>query len=328
MPGAAFAGAGLAAAGPLLRGCRGSGSRRLGRSRGGGLGCGSGGLRGGGLACGLLLGLALGLLLGLALGARLGLQAGLLLGFLASLLLLGAEDRATFGDDVADRTGDQGAGADRVVVAWNHIVDPIRIAVGVHEADDRDPQSLRLFDGDRLGFEVDDEHRVGHALHVFDAAEVGAQLREVGLRRHALARRQQRELTLALVALEIVQAADALVDRLEVGQQTTEPAVVDVGHARRLGDVLDGVTGLLLGADEQHGPAAVGELAGELAGLLEQRVGLEQVDDVDAGALIVDETAHLGVPAARLVTEVDAGLQQFRDAYFGHGSCNSLMCAL
>jgi hypothetical protein len=33
----------------------------------------------------------------------------------------------------------------------------------------------------------------------------------------------------------------------------------------------------------------------------------------------MDEAAHLGVPAACLVTEVDAGLQQLRYAYLSHG---------
>ena len=182
----------------------------------------------------LFLGLALGLLLGLALGARLGLDAGLLLGFLARALLLGAEHGVALGDDLADRLRDQGAGADRVVVAGDHEVDAVGVAVGVDEADDRDAQALRLFDGDHLGLEVDHEHRVGHALHVLDAAEVRPQLREVGLGGHALARGQQRELALGLVAFEVVQAADALVDRLEVGQQAAEPAVVDVRHVRRL----------------------------------------------------------------------------------------------
>ncbi len=138
-------------------------------------------------------------------------------------------------------------------------------------------------------------------------------------RGHALAGRKQRELALGLEAFEVVQAADAEVDGLEVGEQAAEPAVVDVGHAGGQGDVADDVAGLLLGADEQHGPAAVGEGAGELAGLLEQDGGLEQVDDVDAAALAMDEAAHLGVPAARLVAEMDAGLQQFRDAYLSHG---------
>src|SRR5439155_18817033 len=80
----------------------------------------------------------------------------------------------------------------------------------------------------------------------------------------------------------------------------------------------DRVARLLLGAHEQHGPAAVSEVAGERLRLREQRRGLDQVDDVDAAALAVDEAAHLWVPAARLVAEVNAGLQQFRDSYLAH----------
>ncbi len=50
------------------------------------------------------------------------------------------------------------------------------------------------------------------------------------------------------------------------------------------------------------------------------RLGLEQVDDVDAAALAEDEAAHLGVPAARLVAEVHTGLQQLLDSYLSHGN--------
>ena len=79
----------------------------------------------------------------------------------------------------------------------------------------------------------------------------------------------------------------------------------------------DRVAGLLLGAHEQHGAAAAGELAGELLSGVQQTLGLLQVDDVDPAALAEDEAAHLGVPAARLVAEVDSGLQQLLDAYLG-----------
>ena len=145
-----------------------------------------------GLARGGLLGLlALALLL-LAGGALLGLLAGLLLGLLAGALLLGPERLVALRDDVADRLRDDRAGLDRVVVARDHVVDAVRVAVRVDEADDRDPQALGLLDRDDLGLEVDDEHRVGRALHVLDAAEVGLELRQVGLGGHALTRREQR----------------------------------------------------------------------------------------------------------------------------------------
>ena len=167
----------------------------------------------------MLLGLAPRLLLGFLASPRLGLEARLLLGFFAGALLLRAEDRVSLGYDLPDRLREQGTRADRVVVAGDHVIDPIGIAVGVDDADDGNAQPLGLPHRDQLGFEVDHVHRVGHALHVFDAAQVGTQLDQVGLRGHALARGQQLELPLSLVALEVVQAADAQVDGLEVRQQ-------------------------------------------------------------------------------------------------------------
>src|ERR1019366_4740629 len=272
-----------------------------------------------GLLLRLLLGLALGLLLSFALGAGLGLDAGLLFGFLASAFLLAAEDRVALGDDLSDRLCDQRAGADRVVVARDHEVDAVGVAVGVDQGADRDAQAPGLFERDRRGLGVHPEHGVGHALHVLHAPEVAAQLLQIGLRGHPLAGRQQGELALGLEAFEVVQPADTQADRLEVRQQATEPAVVHERHVGRFGDLLDGVAGLLLGAHEQHRSAAVGHGPGELLGLGEQALSLEQVDDVDAAALTEYEAAHLGVPAARLMAEVNAGLQQLRDAYVSHG---------
>src|SRR5436305_10466168 len=56
--------------------------------------------------------------------------------------------------------------------------------------------------------------------------------------------------------------------------------------------------------------------------MVQQRLRLQQVDDVDAVSLAIDETAHLGVPATRLVAEVDAGLQQLPDSDVSHCYCS------
>ena len=149
------------------------------------------------------------LLLGLAPRPLLRLAAGLLLGLAAGALLLLAEGPAPLRDHVADRARDDVAGADRVVVARDDVVDAVRVAVRVHQADDRDAQALGLAHRDGLRLEVDHEQGVRHALHVLHAAEVRPQLLEVGLGGEPLARRQQRQLALGLVALEVVEALDA-----------------------------------------------------------------------------------------------------------------------
>ena len=105
--------------------------------------------------------------------------------------------------------------------------------------------------------------------------------------------------------------------------QTDEPAVVDVRHPDALRLLLDGVLRLLLRADEQDGAAALGEVSHERLRLLQALEGLLQVDDVDAAALAEDEAAHLRVPAARLVTEVDSGFQEL-----SHADCHGVVLSM
>ena len=84
--------------------------------------------------------------------------------------------------------------------------------------------------------------------------------------------------------LELLHAREALGDRLEVGEEATEPALVHVGLAdagRLLGD---GLLGLLLGADEEDGAAVGDRLLDELVRLVDVRQRLLQVDDVDAAS--------------------------------------------
>ena len=118
---------------------------------------------------------------------------------------------------------------------------------------------------------------------------------------------------------QLVQAGDPRRDRVEVGQQAAEPALVDVGHLAAVGPFLDRAARLLLGADEEHRAAAAGELAGEAARVLQQRLGLDEVDDVDPVQLAEDVAAHVRVPAPGLVAEVDSGLQQLFEACLWHG---------
>ena len=121
---------------------------------------------------------------------------------------------------------------------------------------------------------------------------------------------QQVELAVRLQAAEVVEVRDALGDRAPVREQAAEPAVRDVRHADTRRVLRDGVLRLLLRADEEDRPAALGDVARELVRLLEQLLRLREVDDVDPAALAEDVAAHLGIPATRLVAEVDAGLQQ------------------
>ena len=67
---------------------------------------------------------------------------------------------------------------------------------------------------------------------------------------------------------------------------------------------------LRLGADEEDVLAAQDDVARELLRELDLPQRLLQIDDVDPVALGEDEPAHLGIPAAGLVPEVDAGREE------------------
>ena len=179
--------------------------------------------------------------------------------------------------------------------------------------------------GDFLGLQVDDDHRIRDALHVGDAAEVVLELAQLGLHRHALLGGKQVQTATLLELAQLVQALDPLADRLEVGEQAAEPAPVHVRHLAALRPLLDRVTGLLLGPDEEDHPALRRHLRDELGRLLQQLLRLEEIDDVDPLPLPVDEAAHAWVPAPRLVTEMNPGLQQLLDAYVGHLTFLSLV---
>ena len=171
-----------------------------------------------------------------------------------------------FGHGVGDDAGQQRDGADGVVVARDRVVDVVRVAVGVEDADDRDAQLLGFVDREVFLLGVDDPDGRRGALHVADAAEG---LLELGA--------------------------------LEVREHTAEPTLVDVGLTHALSLLSDGFLGLLLGADEEDRAAVGHGLLDEFEGVVDVAQRLLQVDDVDAVALGEDEALHLRVPTTGLV---------------------------
>ena len=115
-----------------------------------------------------------------------------------------------------------------------------------------------------------------------------------------------------------MQGGDALLDGAVVREQAAQPAVVHIRHADAAGVLRDGVLRLLLRAHEEHGAVALADVADVGERLVQQAHRLLQVDDVDAAALTEDEPAHLGVPASRLVAEMNPGLEQLAHRDFRH----------
>ncbi len=77
-------------------------------------------------------------------------------------ILFGGE-RAAFDHRVGDLGGEQPDGAQRVVVARNHVIHFVRIAVGVDHGDHRDAQLARFLHRDRFLVRIDHEQHVRQA---------------------------------------------------------------------------------------------------------------------------------------------------------------------
>src|SRR2546426_2345286 len=221
-------------------------------------------------------------------------------------------------DAVCDRSNDQVARPDRVVVAGDDVVGLVGVAVRVDERQHRQPEPAGFTNRQLLLAQVDDEDGVGLTLHVGDAAEVLVQLLQLPEHGDALLGRQEVELAFVLQPPELVQTIDPVGDRAPVREEAAEPAMVDVRHVDALGLFLDRALALLLRADEEDRAAALGEVAGEVVRLLQQLEGLLQIDDVDAPALREDEAPHLGIPASRLVAEMNSSLQKLSHRDDGH----------
>src|SRR5690606_9908561 len=225
---------------------------------------------------------------------------------------------SAFNYRVGDLARQQPDGADGVVVAGDHVIDLVRIAVGVHDRDDGNAQLAGFVHGDALLARVNDEHRVRQPLHLPDAAQVALQLLALVAQLHHFLLGQHVEGTVCFHLFQFLQAADARLDGLEVGEHAAQPALVDVIHAAALGLFADRRLRLLLRTVKQNRAARGRQFLHELVRLFNLAHGFLQVDDVNAVALREDVRSHLGVPAARLVAEVHARFEQLLHAYDGH----------
>ena len=209
-------------------------------------------------------------------------------------------------------------GADGVVVARDGVVHQVGVVVGVHHGDDRDAELLGFLHGDVLVADVDHEQRVGQAVHFLDAAQRGQQLVALAAQAQHFVLDQLVEGAVGFSGLELLQAGDRLLHGGEVGQRAAQPAHAHVRLVAAGGLVLDGFAGRALGADEQDGAALLGDGRDEVHRVGEQRQRLLEVDDVDLAAGAEDVRAHLGVPVAGLVAEVNAGFQHLAHGDLGH----------
>ncbi len=106
--------------------------------------------------------------------------------------------------------------------------------------------------------------------------------------------------------LDVLEALDGSLDRLEIRHRAAKPAFCDVVLAAFLGGFLNALLRLLLRADKQNLPALANRRGEEVRRRFKLRERLAQINDVNAVARVEDEGLHLGVPTLRLMSKMNA----------------------
>ncbi len=150
----------------------------------------------------------------------------------------------------------------------------------------------------------------GKTVHVLDAAQEALQFAHLVRELRHFFLGKPVEIALLLHVLEFAKTRDALLNRREVRQRAAQPALIHEVRAGAFGLFFDDVLRLFFGADEEHDFALARHLLDRFIGLAQLLHGQRQIDDVDAVTLLEDVRLHLRVPAAGLVAEVDARLEQ------------------
>ena len=224
-----------------------------------------------------------------------------------------------FGSGIRNDASQQRDGADGVVVARNRVLNVVWVAVRVENSDDRDAELVCLVDGEVLFLGVDNPDRRRRLRQVANTTEALLQLDQLALLNEQFFLGETARRVVEVDFFELLHACEALRNRLEVREQTAEPALVDERLADALSLLGDRTLCLLLGANEEDGAAVGNGVLDVVIGLVDVRERLLEVNDVAAASFRENEALHLWVPATGLVPEVHAAVEQLANGYNGHG---------
>ena len=122
------------------------------------------------------------------------------------------------------------------------------------------------------------------------------------------------ERTIGFHALQVFKALNIILDGLEIGHHSAQPALGDKKLTAPDRLLTDHVLGLFLGSHEEHRMPAADDLIDFLAGLLHGKHGLFEIDDIDSAFGGKNKAFHLGIPATSLVTEMNARFKKILDS--------------
>src|SRR5579875_2677717 len=142
--------------------------------------------------------------------------------------------------------------AKRVIIARDHIIDKVGVAIRVHNRDNRNAELPGFQNRNLFLVRIDHKKSVREAWHIFDARQVLLQVLALAFEPLNLFFGQQVISSVPAHLLQFTQPLDRPLDRSVIGQQSSKPAVVDVEHLAALGLFGNGLLRLALGPNEQN----------------------------------------------------------------------------
>ena len=237
-------------------------------------------------------------------------------GFVFAHDLVGGEirfgsERTGFDDGIGNFGGEEANGAQGVIIARDHVIDFVGIAIGIDHGDDGDAQFAGFFDGDGFLIGIDDEQQIRQTVHVFDAGEILLQMFAFAFEAADFLLGAAFVGVFGRHGVEFFETLDGLLHGGDVGKQSAEPALVHIELVAAAGFFRDGFLRLALGAHEKNRFALRGHFADVAHGVFEELESLLEIDNIDPVTFAEDVFFHLWIPALGLVPEVNAGFEQF-----------------
>ena len=157
-----------------------------------------------------------------------------------------------FRNGFANGIGNDLNGLDGVVVAGDGVIHQLGIAVGVHQRHDRDAQFAGFGDGVVLALDIHHKHCVRRTVHVADAAEVLYETLFFSADGGLLLFHVTGDAAILFHRLDFLEALEALLYGLEVGEHATQPTVRDKVLFVGLGQLTYDGLGLFFCAHEKN----------------------------------------------------------------------------
>ena len=160
--------------------------------------------------------------------------------------------RFSFKNSIRNRGCIQLDCADRVIIARNHIINPIGITVSINNAHHWNAQLVGFIDGNALVIHINNKQNIRQTIHILDTANA-----VLKLVLHARAHQnfflgQLFEGAIGFLSFKLTETTDRSTNSFVVSEHAAQPAMADIGHSAALCLLFNNFLCSTLGANKKN----------------------------------------------------------------------------